>query len=229
VAVSIITIVFTQYKIASLISLFVVEIFVVVIWLYYARQKNRTLYPYPYECLLRETRYVFESENKMSYEMTEVIKITHPNLTNREIKLFWSGRGLVTLETPLLTHKPQFNIDGKTGEINFAYPTIPDRKFGDTAIVYFILTLEDSTELNIPELYTRITSPTRMLVMEVVLKYKESAKAAVLGNKPLEGDPYAFLGYQKLADLPFDIKTKSFRSIIPNPILHHNYQIKWEK
>lgn len=226
--VSIITVLFTQYKVISLISLFVVEVFVIMIWLYYAKQKTRSIYPYEYECKLRLSRYVFEAENKMSYEVTEILRITNPHVPGRQIKLFWSGRGTATLETPFLSQKPNFTIDGKNGEISFYYPTLPDQKFGDTAIIHFVLHLEDTTSLNKPELYTRITIPTAMIVMEVVLKYKDSALPASLSSTE-DGDPSAFIAFQKLAEIPFDIKTKSFRSIIPNPILHHKYQIKWEK
>ncbi len=230
VIVSVITIVFTQYKVASLISLFVIEFFAVVIWLYYARQKNRVLYPYEYESKFRTIRYIFETPNQMSYEYTEVLRITHPNLQNIQTKLFWSGKGNnITIETPLLPQKPALAVNGLTGEIDFDYPTGPTSRFGKTMVVHFTLHLEDSTGDNRPELYTRIKQPTDLVVMEVILKYKDNCEPAACGIRPIEGDPSAFSSFQRLNDLAFDTKLKSFRSVIPKPVLHHKYQIKWEK
>jgi hypothetical protein len=229
VIVSIITIVFTQYKIASLISLFVVEVFVIVIWLYYAKQKNKVLYPYEYEIKFRSLRYVFESEDKMCFECTEVLRITHPNVPHKQVRHFWSGRGNITLETPLIPQEPGKHVNGETGEISFNYPTLPASRFGDTVVVRYALHLEDMTGHNRPELYTRIKYPTDLLVMEVILTYKDNSGPASFGHRPVEDDPAAFLPYQNLIDLPFDTKLKSFRRVIPKPTLHHKYQIKWEK
>jgi hypothetical protein len=73
--ISIITVIFTEYKMASLISLFVVELIVILIWTYYAKQKNRVMFPYDYEVGIDAARYVFETESKMTYESTTVIKV----------------------------------------------------------------------------------------------------------------------------------------------------------
>jgi hypothetical protein len=228
-AVSVITVFFTDYKIAALISLFVVEAAMACIWFFFARQKNKAVYPYPYDCKLRLVRYVFDTPDKMTFELTEVSRITSPNIPEKLVKLTWSGRGKALLETPLLTQKPLLSFDGNSGEISFTYPTAPDRKFGDTSTIHFKLDLDDTSGSNRPELYTRITFPIQLVVMEVILKYKETSEPALVSSRLMEGQPSPFDSYQKLADLPFDAKSRSYRMIIPTPTLNHVYQIKWER
>lgn len=229
VIVSAITIIFTQYKFISLLSLFVVEGFVVIIWWLYVRQKNKVLYPHDYESKFRAMKYVFESPNKMTCEVIEVFKITRPYMPRKPIKLFWSGRGQLTLETPLLSQEIKPAVDGLTGEIRFDYPLFPASKFGDVAVVAYKLNLEDATAENKPELYAQVNNPTDLLVMEVILRYKQDAQPAWFGSRRIEGDPSAFLAYEKIDDIPFDTNLKAFRRVISKPFLHHKYQIKWEK
>jgi hypothetical protein len=227
--VTVITVFFTNYKIAALISLFVVEAVIIGVWFFYAKKKHNLIYPYQYESDFRMLRYVFETADQMLFECTDALRITNPSLPSKPIKLFWSGRGNVKLDTPLLTRKPTLSADQITGEINFTYPTLPARKFGDTTAVHFSVQLEDSAGQNKPELYTRITYPVQIVVLEVVLKYKDKSNPAAFGSRLLEGQPSDLLPYQKISDIAFDEKTKSYRIVIPNPTLGHIYQLKWER
>jgi hypothetical protein len=227
---SIVTALFTQYKVVSLISLFFVEGIVVLIWLHYAKQKNRTIFPDPYEVELDYLKYVFHNENRMEYESLRVLKVTSPNLPTRHVNSIWSGRGQVSLETPLLNERPPISIDGTTGEIKFSYPLRPHHRFGDTSITFYKLTLQDDTGQNVPELYSSIKMPTKLVIMEVFLKYKQTNQPASLGIVPMgTGGVQPMVTFSRESEIPFDEQTKSYRVIIRHPTQGNMYQLKWDK
>ncbi len=229
-AASIVAALFTQYKVVSLLSLFVVEAVVILIWLHYAKQKNRTIFPHPYEAELEYLRYVFDNENSMVYEVVVVLKVTSPSLPTKRVSSVWSGRGPVSLETPLLNEKLPMSVDGATGKIEFSYPLSPHHRFGDTAVSFYKLTLRDDTGHNVPELYLSVKRPTKLVIMEVCLKYKQTNPPASLGIVPAgDGGIRPITTFLPESAIQFDEQTKSYRVVIPNPRQGHVYQLKWDK
>lgn len=227
--VTIITVIFTEYKVISLISLFVLEIILAFIWLHYVKQKNKVVFPYDHENEYLMLRYVLETENKMEYEIIRVQKITKPNIPKLPLRVFWSGRGNITIESAFSNQKIDYNFDAKTGEISFYYPTPSVYKFGDIVVVHVRMLLEDTTNQNSPELSWHVRVPTKLCVMEVILKYKDGNSPASFNYRPVEGGGHSLITYQKERDVVFDTKSRSYRVVITNPITHYVYQLKWNK
>lgn len=223
--ITLLTLIFTEYKVISLVSLLIFETICILIWIYYQRQQSKIVYPYQYEaeCLVR--RYVFESATRMEFEVVGVYRVTAPHLSVLPLSAHWSGRGPLSIESAFLKDNLDFNFDGKTGEISFNFPLSHTHRFGETIPVHFRMKLEDASRQNEPHNSLLIARPVRLLVLETSLKYKEHNPPAILYYMP----PSVYRVEQKEKEIPFDEATRSYRVIIPNPILGYEYRLKWKR
>lgn len=226
--VTVLTVFFTEYKIMALISLFIFEIALVLIWFYYVKQKHRVVYPYEYEIQFQNAKYIFESPSKMEYELFAVIRITRPHLPNLIWKNTWSGRGNISIKSVYSNKIIPHKLDGTTGEISFYYPSSSAYKFGDIVVVAYKIICEDLANQNIPELNQYIRVPTELAVAEVVLTYKDENSPASFNFRPIETGSHSLVTFQKDSDIEFNKGLRSYRVVIPNPEMHHVYQIKWD-
>jgi hypothetical protein len=85
--------------------------------------------------------------------------------------------------------------------------------------------LEDSSLQNKPHNSLLVARPVRMLVLEVVLKYKQHNPPAALFHTL----PSAYRAEHKERDIPFDEATRSYRVVIPSPLLGYEYSLRWKR
>lgn len=226
--IAIYSVLFTQYQIFSLVSLIVFESICILIWLYYTKKRNLLSYPHPFEIKCIISRYTYEDDKTMELESIKVVKITKPYADKIEKSLSWSGRGNVKFESLFLNKSPLIKVDGQTGEVTFDYP-IPSSRFGDTIVEQFKLKMTDKTGENIPHLSYHAKYPTDLAVLEVILKYKDNNEPATFGFRTKFREGSSYTHEQKEKFVPFDLKTRSYRVEIPNPILGYTYAITWKK
>ena len=225
---SICMIFFTDFKVAALCSLIAAETITILLWLDLERRRRLILYPYERESLVDFVRYEFETPQKMKYEVTEAFRVTTSVMDAVEIELTWSGRGQFSIRSNFVPGDIPFKHDGQNGKIMFTLPLPETKRFGESAVIHYILSLEDSGNSNIPKLCRSSKRPCQLLVFETVLRYTDSSSSAQLVWVPL-GDSSQFTPPNKIRDVEFDSTTHSFRTTISDLIIGRSYQLIWEK
>lgn len=215
---SICMIVFTDYKVAALLSLLIAETVALLVWWHYCRKRSLCVHPYDREEMLQYLRYVFFAPTKMQYEVVEVCRVTQPTLAALPVKLTWSGRGTVRVKSALVADEIPIASDGQSGELSFIFPLPEVKRFGESFVTQYVLELEDSGQQNIPKLSKSVRRPCGLLVFEAVLHYKSECPPAQLIWLPLD-NPSSLKGSTKIADIPFDVSTRSFRAVVAAPVL----------
>ena len=155
---------FTDFKVAALVSLLVAESVIVGAWVFYARKFRVVTHPYPREDVLDYVRYIFDSPTSVTYDVTEVFRVTEPMIDHVPIKLTWSGRGSIRVSSELVGSEIQPSIDGQTGKISFNFPLLEPKRFGDVVIVHYRLELTDDSKQNVPQLTKNTRRPCQMIV-----------------------------------------------------------------
>lgn len=223
---SILMIFFTDFKVAALISLLVAETAIVgVVW-FYAKRRASLSHPFEREDVLDHVCYRFESLTKISYEVTEIFRVTQSHLDNVPIELTWSGRGKVHVESCLHKGEIQPNVDGQTGKIRFSLPLTEPKRFGDTAMTHYRLDLEDEGHQNVPQLSKNVKRPCQMVIFEVQLNFLQNCGDAKLTWRERDdsdlGQPHF------IKNIPFDKASKTFRVAITDVCVGRKYQLRWE-
>ncbi len=223
---SICMIALTDYKVAALVSLLIAETVIVAVWWHYVRRRNACVHPFEREEVFQYVRYVFDTPTKMSYEVTEVSRIMQPVVTAIPVKLTWSGRGTVSVRSHLIQGEIPFTSDGQTGELSFSFPLSEPRRFGETVLIQYTLELEDTSQQNVPKLSKTVRRPCQFFILEAVLRHRSVCQPAQLVWVPLD-NPSHLRPASKIADVPFDTFTHSYRISLPCPIVGRSYQLHW--
>ncbi len=222
-----ISLVFSKYPVLSLLSLLLFETALICVWWYYQSKVVKRDFPYKREDMLRYERYIFEDRFHIICETLTAIKITEPYLTEIPIKGAWSGRGEISVSSPLHHEPLPLTLDSATGEFIGTYPLLEPKRFGDTAVVYYQMDLKDKSKENKPYYGVNITLPTGLLIIEVQLKQVKNSSPAVFGYYAIE-PPRAVPQLQGTKRIKFDVDTRSYRVVIPNPIIGRSYRLEWE-
>jgi hypothetical protein len=221
------TIVFSEYTIATFVSLLAFETTVLLVWIFYNRSKIKMLYPYEWEETLRLERYVFVDQTHVSNETVSAIRSTKPVLTHIPVKAYWTGIGEIAITSRFHREKLDYGFDVKSGALTFDYPLGSARRFADPAVVHYIITMTDKTGENLPYFSVGITRPTELLMMEVVLGHKEQSSPAQFGYMRIEesrGIPHL----NEIQQIDFDPATRTYRVEVANPIVGRRYRLSWE-
>jgi hypothetical protein len=226
-AASIFMMLLTDFKLAALISLVLAETIAVAVWSYYHYRRNRCVHPYDREEILQSLRYVFDSPFKMSYEVTEVLLVTKPVMTDVPVTLTWSGRGTMRVRSDLHGDDIAVSFDNQTGELRFTLPLGQPRRFGDVALTHFAVELEDERHKNVPHLAKKVRQPCEYITFEVVLRHRETCPPAKLEWLPMD-NPSAFLTATLIQEVPFDAPSQTFRAAIAHPVIGRIYRLVWD-
>lgn len=213
-------------KVTLLISLILFETIGLIIWIYFVRAKNLLTSPYEYENECVIFREVYESEGKSEMEIINVIRVTTAHLSMLPISVIWSGKGNLKISSDFSGQDIQYNYDGRSGKISFNYPISQSYKFGDTVVIHYRINCDDITGDGAPEMAFFARKPTRLCVLETILKYKETNPPAIFSYASEVG---AITINTKIKDVNFDEKAKSYRVNIPNPTLNYAYKLTWVK
>ena len=219
-------IVFTDYKVAALLSLLIAETVALVVWWHYNRKRRSCIHPYEHEELLQYIRYVFDSPTEMTYEVVEACRVTQPILAAFPVKLMWSGRGSAKVRSAFFASEIQLTSDGQSGELTFDIPLPEPKRFGESLIVQYAVDLKDVGQQNVPKLSKSVRRPCGLLVFEAVLKHRTACPPAQLIWLPLDNPSHLRLP-TKISDVPFDLATHSFRAVVAAPVLGRSYQLIW--
>jgi len=219
-------IVFTDFKVAALLGLLVAETVAVLVWWHYQRKHATCVHVYPREDILDYVRYDFQTPTKMTYEVTEVFRITSPMMSSVDIELTWSGRGTIAVRSDFVVDEIPLQIDGQTGKIRFTLPLPEPKRFGESAIIHYALSLEDAGQQNIPKLCKSNKRPCQLVIFESILRYRDTCPPAQLIWVPLV-DHGQLSPPNKIRDVPFDTSTHSFRVAIPHLVVGRSYQLIW--
>jgi len=223
---SICMILFTDFKVAALLSLLVAETIGLLVWWHYQRRRLCLSHPYPRECLVDYVRYEFETPTKMIYEVTEAFRVTTPVMHSVEVELTWSGRGQFSVRSDFVQGEIPYLHDGKTGKIRFTLPLPETKRFGESAVIHYVLSLEDTGNCNVPKLCKSTKRPCQLVIFEAVLRYTDTCPPAQLVWVPL-GESSPFTPPNKIRDVPFDPSTHSFRTAVSNLVVGRSYQLSW--
>jgi hypothetical protein len=223
---SICMIVLSDFKVAALISLLLAETIAILVWWHYIRKRTQCVHPYDREEIVQFIRYAFDSPTKMTYELTEVFRVTTPVLTSIPVTLNWSGSGKAQVRSHLTSDEIGLEFNGQTGELKFALPLTSPKRFGDIVMSQFAIDLEDTSQKNIPHLGKNIKKPCEFVSFEVVLRYRDTCAPANFEWLPSD-NPTMLLPSTPIRQVEFDSRSRSFRAAVYQRVLGRLYRLVW--
>ena len=216
-----------EYRFLSVVSLLIVETLGIAVWIYYVRSRHKREYPYDWEAEFYLFRYIYDSPTKAHYEVIRSLRVTTHRLNQFPIRHWWNGRGNISLRSIYSAEEIPFEHDGKTGTIKFNYPLHKDYTFGDSLTTHYTFDLEDMSKTESPDLSLLVMTQVKLVVFEVVLKYKQENANAVFSDKLIE-DSSAHMG-TKICEIPFDPHRRTYRKVFSNPTIGYTYRLNWKQ
>ena len=225
-----VAIVFIQDKNAVIIALafFCIMLFVLIMGLLVALFKIANINNKDYESLSTFVKYETNDAKIITYEVYKLIQSTKPIMDSFPYNFKWTG-----------THLPQIDSDlqNVTDIIDEHDPSIYDRAilhlgkplyYNQSQVIHFKATLNDTDQKSDTNVSNRITKEVDIIHYRIILKYKPNGygKNAILERKKVD----SIRGnYEKLIEIPFDDKTKSYEYHLLKPELNYEYRICWER
>lgn len=178
---------------------------------------------FQFDNILTLTRFEFETETKISYEVFRTIQVTSSRLTTFEIKPRFSCNSLVKVSSIFF---PSFNLMmNKDNELRFEYPIPKENNIGDIITINYKLEFEDIKKEIRPYASFKTENDSRLEVHEIILRYKFDNQPGKLYkmNTSIDYD------YEFIKEIDFNSISRSYRVEIVDPDPDCFFKLEWNK
>lgn len=193
------------------------------------RKWQRTHYPKGYVPVATFLRYSTIDGKQVVHETFRQIQIKHAFLTKIDHRYFWTGSKPPTITSSL--QKLGNTTKDPSTEYNVVEVAFPHaRYFNDTEIVHLRSKMDDSDERSETFASLLIEYPTKLINFRVELLHcgkPSHASMVAYIERRLKGAMSA--PYEQLATVTFDITSRCFEYLLPNPEPGFNYRIRWDR
>ena len=169
------------------------------------------------------TRYVFESEKDIYYEIFRTIQVTKFNIPKFQIKPQFTCNSKVKISS---YYFPPMELEmDDENRLEFMFPIPEDNKVGDVIFIHYKAEFQDENMESKPFASFRSENDSELEIHEVILKYKNDNHPAILSKMNHESD-YNFV---PIKEIPFDKSTKTYRIELFKPKVNVTYKLEWKK
>lgn len=174
-------------------------------------------------------KYEASSKTEINYEVYKLIQSKEPIVIEHEYPFKWSGTHLPKISSNL---QEVVNVLDEKNINKYDKAILKFKKpiyFNDDCIIHFKAEINDSDDRGLPYVQNRIKQDVDIIHYRVILKYKNISfkKNAILERQLL--DTKVPEKFEKLVDVSFDVKTKSYEYHLLNPEVGYLYRLSWEK
>lgn len=199
-------------------------ILLIAILLYGKFNKYRPHYEaldFDFSILETEIVYVHEMKNKMVYTKKKKVKTLKSGLDRYSDKYHWTGRGTLSLSTPISGHKVIETIKKSVWQYyEIKFPRV--LKEGEEVQTEVVWTLEDKANVAVPFVSSTISEPTDLLKITLrtpenlgVTRATKEISCSIEAKKPIRED-----------DLILHRGEGTWE--VENPKLFHHYELRWD-
>jgi len=183
-------------------------------------KKNKS---FQFDNILTITKYEFETESKISYEVFRTIQVTSSRLTTFEIKPRFTCNSIVKVSS---IYFPSFDLKmNENNELIFDYPIPKENNIGDIITINYKLEFSDDKKELKPYAAFKTENDTRLEVHEIILRYRDFNSPAKLYKMKTSIDyEYVFI-----KEIDFNQISKSYRVEIIDPDPDCFYKLEWIK
>jgi hypothetical protein len=178
---------------------------------------------FQFDNLLTLTKYEFETETKISYEVFRTIQVTSPRLTTFEIKPRFTCNSVVKVSSIFF---PSFDLQmNNENELRFEYPIPKENNKGDIITINYRLDFEDSKKELKPFASFKTENDTRLEIHEIIIRYKNDNPPAKLYKMKTSID----YDFNFIKEIGFNKVSNSYRVEIIDPDPDCFFKLEWIK
>lgn len=174
-------------------------------------------------------KYETEDGNKITYETYKLIQCKTLIMTEMDYSFKWSGTHMPIISSQLQKVKDIFD---KKDPNNYDKAILKFNRpihFNENIIIHFKAELDDSDRKSIPCVETRVTDEIDIIHYRIILKNKPNSfnSNAILERRIMNST--IITDFEKVKEIAFDKKTKSYEYHLLKPEINYFYRIRWSK